>query len=129
MVDGRATSSGRKRPRAAIMPVVDGAGAGAGAESGTDSREISDAAAGDKALQQENINDYQVSSMLGASLQQMKVCKYVNIGWQGLRIPCLYDPLVSLVSSKSNWHRGMQTAAQRPYEQQINNRYHPAAVL
>lgn len=70
------------------MPVVDGAGAGAGAESGADSREISDAAAGDKALQQENINDYQVSSMLGASLQQMKVCKYVNIGWQGLRIPC-----------------------------------------
>lgn len=51
------------------MPVVAGVGAGAGAESGADSGEISDAAAGGNALQQENIDDYQVSSMCGTSLQ------------------------------------------------------------
>ena len=68
MVDGRATSSGRKRPRAALKPVV--AGTGAGAESGADSGELSAGGGGDQALQQENLHGYQVSSMLFASLQQ-----------------------------------------------------------
>ena len=68
MVDGRAISSGRKRPRDAIMPVVAGAGAGAGDESGADSGEISAADGGGKALQQENIHGYQVSSVLGFSV-------------------------------------------------------------